>query len=253
MPIAAPQGHTGEVVSVDWSPHKQDTFISSSWDATIKMWSGSRLDAGPVNAFVGHIKEVYEAQYHPRSPALLGSCSGDGTWRLWDTRHSKPGGVVCIPGHGADLVLSLDWNRYETNMLATGSVDRTVKLWDIRKPQQPLLVLRGHEHAVRRVRFSPHARTHIATAGYDYRVIQWDLQHRPQFMTHRYEHHREFVVGLEWSMATPGALISGSWDGSAFAWTSGRPPMATPPGALPPIPECVPPPRPPGASRMFRR
>ena len=252
-PMAAPVGHTGEVVSVDWSPHKQDTFISSSWDATVKVWAGSRLDAGPINAFIGHLKEVYEAQYHPRAPHLVASCSGDGTWRLWDLRANKPGGMVCVPGHGADLVLSLDWNRYETNLLATGSVDRTARLWDIRRPTKPLVVLTGHEAAVRRVRFSPHSRTQIATSGYDFRVNVWDLQRRPQFLTHRYEQHREFVVGCEWSMATPGALMSASWDGTAFAWTVGRPPMMTPPQEQPPLPECMAPPRPPGMSRMIRR
>jgi peroxin-7 len=253
MPVAAPMGHTAEVVSVDWSPHKQDCFISSSWDATVKVWAGNRLDAGPIQGLVGHLKEVYEAQFHPRTPTLVASASGDGTWRLWDLRVQKPGGIVTIPGHGADLVMSLDWNRYEPNMLATGSVDRTVKLWDIRKPQQAMLVLRGHDHAVRRVRFSPHSRSQLLSCGYDYRVVTWDLQHRPQFMTHRYEHHREFVVGCDWSMATPGAILSAGWDGMAFAWTVGRPPSLTPPQQLAPLPLCQPPPRPPGASRLIRR
>lgn len=36
-PIRAWQEHTKEVFSVDWSNLKKDTFVSSSWDGTVKI------------------------------------------------------------------------------------------------------------------------------------------------------------------------------------------------------------------------
>jgi hypothetical protein len=37
LPIRAWQEHTREVFSVDWSNIKKDTFVSSSWDGTVKL------------------------------------------------------------------------------------------------------------------------------------------------------------------------------------------------------------------------
>jgi WD40 repeat protein len=39
------------------------------------------------------------------------------------------------PGAAHDFeVLSCDWNKYNPNLLVTGSVDKTIKCWDIRNP-----------------------------------------------------------------------------------------------------------------------
>jgi peroxin-7 len=253
-PIAAPPGHDAEVSSVRWvSGGGGDTFLSSSWDTTVKLWSFGNFAAGPIQTFPGHMKEVYEAQWHPRNPAMFASCSGDGTWRLWDVRTPTPGGVTAVPGHGSDIILSCDWNYYDPNMLATASVDRSVKLWDVRRPDRELTALRGHEAAARRVRFSPHSRTHLMSSGYDFRLCLWDLE-KPRFLAARYEHHREFVVGCEWSTAAAGHVMSCSWDGTAFAWQAGQAPTATHQAQGPHmLPPCIPPPRPAGASMIIRR
>lgn len=41
------------------------------------------------------------------------------------------------------------------------------QVWDVRMPQRELAVLFGHGYAVRRVLFSPHAETLIASCSYD--------------------------------------------------------------------------------------
>lgn len=35
-------------------------------------------------------------------------------------------------------VLTLDWNKYMENVIFTGSVDRTIKMWDLRNPGRPM-------------------------------------------------------------------------------------------------------------------
>ena len=40
-----------------------------------------------------------------------------------------------IPAHEYEI-LTCDWNKYNDCVIATGSVDKTVKLWDIRNPQR---------------------------------------------------------------------------------------------------------------------
>lgn len=35
-------------------------------------------------------------------------------------------------------VLTLDWNKYMENVVFTGSVDRSIKMWDLRNPGRPM-------------------------------------------------------------------------------------------------------------------
>lgn len=52
-------------------------------------------------------------------------------------------------------VLAVEWNKYDDNVVATGSVDKSVRLWDLRRPEMPVTVVPAHGYAVRKVLFSP--------------------------------------------------------------------------------------------------
>ena len=98
--------------------------------------------------------------------------------------------------HAHDFeILTCDWNKYNENILVTGSVDKPIRVWvraalpmslfafffsytltpcltyshprsqDLRAPEQELSVLRGHSYAVRRVKCSPHDEHVIASCS----------------------------------------------------------------------------------------
>lgn len=41
-------------------------------------------------------------------------------------------------------VLSADWCKYNDCIIATGSIDKSIKVWDVRQPQRELATLLGH-------------------------------------------------------------------------------------------------------------
>ena len=47
-------------------------------------------------------------------------------------------------------VLAVDWCKYNDCVIATGSVDKSIKIWDVRVPDREVTVLAGHSYAVRR-------------------------------------------------------------------------------------------------------
>lgn len=71
-------------------------------------------------------------------------------------------------------VLTADWCKYNECMIATGSVDKSIKVWDVRQPQRELAVLAGHNYAVKRVAWSPHSQSLLASCSYDMTVRVWD-------------------------------------------------------------------------------
>jgi peroxin-7 len=249
MPEQVFADHRAEVSSVSWNQVSTDNFISAGWDSTIRLFALGQPQC--IAAFGEHVKEVYEASWSPRDNFVFSSVSGDGFWKLWDVRRGQRA-TASVPGHNGEIILSTDWNKYEPTVIYTASTDRTVKMWDIRNPSREIFALRGHANPVRRVRCSPHSRNMVLSSGYDFRVCLWDLDRPQRPLVHRYEHHREFVPGLTWSMTTPGQVASCSWDGMVFQWTLGQPLVPTHQNQ-PPMPVAVPPPRDPALAAQVRR
>nr|XP_029138699.1 peroxisomal targeting signal 2 receptor-like [Labrus bergylta] len=109
-----------------------------------------------------------EIQTSPLTSAVpLCVSTGDGTLRVWDVKAAAC--RLTIPAHKAEI-LSCDWCKYDQNIVATGSVDCSVCVWDLRNARQPVNQLQGHTYAIRRVKFSPFSGTMLASCSYDFTV-----------------------------------------------------------------------------------
>jgi peroxin-7 len=220
-PVSNRLEHAHEVASVDWNVVRKDSFLSSSWDDTIRLWT---LDVPhSIRTFAEHSYCVYNATWNPRHADIFASASGDCTLRVWDVR--QPRSTYVIPGHEMEI-LSCDWNKYNEFMLASGSVDKSIKVWDVRNPRQELTRMMGHTYAVRRVKFSPHQESMLASCSYDMTVCLWDFRQPEDALLARLNHHSEFAVGIDMSVLVEGLLASTAWDESVFVWQMGMDPRA---------------------------
>ncbi|AEO55285.1 hypothetical protein MYCTH_2107938 [Thermothelomyces thermophilus ATCC 42464] len=260
FPVMNFAGHKREAFSVCWNPIAKDSFISSSWDGTVKIWSPSRptsLKTLPVGNC------TYSACFSPTNPAIISCVSSDSHIRVFDLRtpvSAKYHLTTIIPAHappqgtggaGAPLpllstgqtfggsvpaeILTHDWNKYRDTVVATGGVDRVVRTFDLRNPAAgPVAVLPGHEYAVRRLAWSPHASDVLASASYDMTVRVWsDGSAAPQQQQQQLppntipvgtqlgvmNRHSEFATGVDWCLfGTGGWLASAGWDQRVLVW-----------------------------------
>jgi WD40 repeat protein/Flp pilus assembly protein TadD len=101
--------------------------------------------------------------------------------------------------------------------LASGSGDRTVRLWDAASGKE-LAVLRGHESGVRAMAFSPDG-ARLASGSWDNTVRLWDAASGKELAVLR--GHEGTVVALAFSPDVS-RLASASWDKGAEAQTTVR-------------------------------
>ncbi|XP_061051620.1 histone-binding protein RBBP4-like [Eubalaena glacialis] len=79
-----------------------------------------------------------------------------------------------VGAHTAE-VNCLSFSPYSEFLLATGSADKTVALWDLRNLKLKLHSFESHKDEIFQVQWSPYNETILASSGTDHRLNVWDL------------------------------------------------------------------------------
>lgn len=166
--------HTNRVWSVVFHP-QGGLLASGGDDHTARLWD---LQTGQcTKTFQGHSNAIYALALSP-DHRLLASGHEDQAIRLWDFEGEAfaqgaalPHPVRILRGH-TNRVFSLAFSP-DGNFLASGSLDRTLKVWHTHTGRC-LLTLQGHESWVWAIALSPDGRT-LASGSYDHTVRLWDI------------------------------------------------------------------------------
>lgn len=98
-------------------------------------------------------------------------------------------------------------------IVATGGVDRVVKMWDIRTGDL-LSTFEGHTYPVLTLAFSPDG-TRLVSGSGDTTLRIWDIENKTQLG--HLQGHSLYVVTCDWS-PDGGRIISGEVDGTIAVW-----------------------------------
>ncbi|KAI8914284.1 WD40-repeat-containing domain protein, partial [Gorgonomyces haynaldii] len=73
-----------------------------------------------------------------------------------------------------DAVMSISWNKTQKNLVATGSADTTIKLWDLNRPSAAITHYTHHKDKVQAVCWNTLQPTVLLSGGYDKRAFAFD-------------------------------------------------------------------------------
>lgn len=141
------------VLSVAWSSDGR-RIACGSMDGTISVFDVAR--AKFLYHLEGHFMPVRSLSYSPLDPRLLFSASDDAHIHMYDAEGKSL--VGSMSGHSS-WVLSLDASP-DGAAIATGSSDRTVKLWDL-SMRAAVQTMSNHTDQVWGVAFRPPGGTGI--------------------------------------------------------------------------------------------
>lgn len=210
--------HRGEVAGVSW---KANCLASCSWDGTVNVYASLDLEI-PVRVFrTSSDAQNHAVAWNPADQSKVAVARSTGYVDILDVRAPSSlstEGVVIGLQHGVEC-LTCDWSE-QLPLVASGGVDGTVCVWDVRLPRLPLLRM-GHGWGVRRIKFRPSSDNGTGTVGllacgYDMAatIRECDLGRSPMTarVVAKVTEHTEFVMACDWDAAC-GDVATGGWDG----------------------------------------
>ena len=245
-PIGKPGKHNGIIFCVCFSPDSR-WLISGSEDKSVRIWD-CRTGQAIGFPLLGHTDGVRSVCIDDQN---IISGSDDGTIRIWsyDTRQlvgapimnaSDVLAVALSNGHiaagvGSDVcIFNVETRQQIASMkghsrvvwtvafsanghqIASGSEDRTIRIWDARTGKQ-MHRLDGHTDHVRSIAFSPDGQW-IASGSHDKTLRMWHSG-SGQLVGVPLTEHTDWVSSVTFS--TDGChIVSGSFDGTIRIWAA---------------------------------
>lgn len=218
-------GHTEGGFALDWNPMKWGELVTGGRDNLVNIFN---INKGLVSSSQIHTEVVNDVSFSHFDPHMICSVSDDLALVLHDTRSkSASKNVLKVDKAHFKSIESCAFSPLKAEVLATGSSDCSIKIWDTRNLSTPLFILRGHKGSVNVVRWSPHYESLLASSSPDRRVMLWDLNktnvdcqeslESPELL---FVHggHTSSVDDISWNPAEPMEIASVSNDGLLHIW-----------------------------------
>ncbi|KAG9284159.1 hypothetical protein G9A89_022933 [Geosiphon pyriformis] len=176
------EGHRYSVTCLKWYPNHSGYFASSSMDKTIKIWDVETMKDICTYRFDDF---VYSLALSPTADhRYIAAALSHQDIRLCDPRSRLA--LMSLTGHTAP-VFCVQWSPRYGFMLASGSADHTVRIWDSRRMNKCLISLdsqnkgmpsslknKAHDGIINGLSFTSDG-LHLLTTGRDNTLRLWDI------------------------------------------------------------------------------
>jgi WD40 repeat protein/GTPase SAR1 family protein len=196
------------------STHRERCWVAASDDRTVQLWD---IEAGQCVSTPLDRDSISAVAFSPDGRVL--GFADDRTATIWQINRNEVKTLQGFQNPVTSLALShaphaeTPWER---QILATGSMERIVQVWDVTEGRR-LRTLKGHKHQIDSVALSDDART-LAIGSDNHTIELWDaVSGRVLKML---SGHQDWVCALALS-PDGGLLVSGSDDGMVKLWDVG--------------------------------
>jgi WD40 repeat protein len=114
---------------IGWHSSDKYQLLSAHQDGQVKIWDTARQKNPCLKIMAAHGDACRQASFDPFHPNIIAAIYETGSLMIWDRRNPDHA-LHRISAH-AESGLTLEWSPNKEGLLATGSRDKTVKIWDI--------------------------------------------------------------------------------------------------------------------------
>ncbi len=227
--------HDKDSFGISWNVQNEGQLLTASEDKTValwnlKEWDGNRNVLRPLRVFRSHSKEVNDVEWVKHHDALFVTCSDDLSIQLHDIRKKKDVAQEKANAHTMALN-SLSLNPFNEYLLAVGSQDTTISLWDTRRLNTKLFDIVGQGDSLGLLEWSPHESSVLASAGITSNLVMlWDVSKKMDSQTEEetkqgppelmfiHGGHKQGVTDMSWNPNEAFALATVSYDNTVQVW-----------------------------------
>lgn len=156
-----------KISALSWSPYLQQQLASVDYDGVLNIYDAATGQV--VSHYEEHDRRAWSLDYSRVDTTRIATGSDDHRVKIWSITHR---GSVCTIDGKANIC-SVQFSPTSANILAFGSADHNIHLYDLRFPARGLAMLQGHKKAVSYVRFmSEHE---LVSASTDCTLRLWNL------------------------------------------------------------------------------
>ncbi|MEH2285121.1 MAG: caspase family protein [Nostoc sp.] len=172
---------TPRVNSLDIDPNDSSKIAYVDDDGSVRIWDWQKEHSSPENIGTHDQEVLYIVRYSLKRKNFLASAGEKGKIYIWNTKNPQKKPIAIINTHQS-IIYGLDFSP-DGKMLASGSYDETVKVWDVDKAisgqssSSLMATLKGHTAKVNRLEFSRDGNI-IASSSNDGTVRLWKWQSR---------------------------------------------------------------------------
>mmetsp|Transcript_18838 Transcript_18838/g.27855 ORF Transcript_18838/g.27855 Transcript_18838/m.27855 type:complete len:437 (-) Transcript_18838:133-1443(-) len=126
-----PTGHSSSIIKAEWYAFDTGAFVSASSDGCLMVWDTQKMQPVVSLQPLSTISCLHLSQSSGRSESLIATGSNENSMiKLVDIRTGAAS--HSLTGHDRGIA-TLQWCPKSDVILASGSHDGTIRLWDVRK------------------------------------------------------------------------------------------------------------------------
>ncbi len=154
---------------------RDSKVLATCGRSSVVLWDVSGEQPQQIRVVKGFPAGIGAAALSPDGKRLAVPCwTEPPTVRLWDIA-GEPKELAVLKGHASGTICKPAFSP-DGKTLATGSKDKTVRIWDLSGNQpKERAVLKNHTYWVVSVTFSPDGKLLASSGQHDYTVRLWDM------------------------------------------------------------------------------
>ncbi|KAL0094997.1 WD40-repeat-containing domain protein [Phycomyces blakesleeanus] len=137
-----------KISCLSWNTYIKSQIASSDYEGVVNIWDASSGTC--IRAFNEHKRRVWSVDTCSANPLLLASGSDDSTVKIWSTQMRQSVHTLGQKGN----VCCAKFAPNSSYKLAVGSADHNISCYDLRFPNKPFRVFKGHRKAVSYVQWA---------------------------------------------------------------------------------------------------